>query len=176
MSLSSVTNTSSASTGHACSMPIPLPSLRTRGGLGDFEHLSAAASHCILCRAAPRFSPRRFSTLPSSPAWRISEHRCSQFAIQGDPELQTRARQRKLQCRKDAYAAMVLKVVTIPWPREPHISEDTARHVGRNSLLFVNCWKLVVWILLWRNKLGRNQVWHFPNFTASHLHVTPNVL
>ena len=72
----------------------------------------------------------------------------TEFAIQGDPELQTQARQRKLQCRKDAFAAMVLKVVTIPWPREPRISEDTARHVGRNSLLFVNCWKLVVWILL----------------------------
>ena len=185
VSLSSVTNTSSASTGHACRMSIPLPSSGTRWVLGDFEHLSAATSHCILCRAlyplpstvsSTRFSPRYFSRLPP-PQLDISGSTgvATEFAIQGDPELQTWAHQRNCTAGKTLWQ---------PWseghrcslPREPRISQDTARHAGRDSLLFVNCWKLVVWILLWRNKLGRNQAWHLPNFTASHLHVTPNVL
>ena len=99
VSLSSVTNTSSASTGHACRMSIPLPSSGTRWVLGDFEHLSAATSHCILCRAlyplpstvsSTRFSPRYFSRLPP-PQLDISGSTgvATEFAIQGDPELQT---------------------------------------------------------------------------------------
>ena len=170
-----MTDTSSASIGRACGMSIPLPSSGTRGVLGDFEHLSAATFHCILCRAVPRFSPRCFSRLPPSPAWHISEHRCSHRVCysrrprvtDSSTSMETAGQERRFgSCGREGHRRSL--------PGEPRISQDTARHTGRDSLLFVNCWKLVVWI--WRNKLGRNQAWHLPNFTTSHLHVTPNVL
>ena len=162
----------------------PPSQFRDEGVLGDFEHLSAATSHCILCHAlyplpstvsSTRFSPRCFSRLPP-PQLDISGSTgvATEFAIQGDPELQTPSKETALQERRSGSRGREGHRRSLP--REPHIFQDTARHVGRDSLPFVNCWKLVVWILLWRNKLGRNEAWHLPNFTASHLHVTPNVL
>jgi hypothetical protein len=50
---------------------------------------------------------------------------------------------RKLLCRKSNFTAMILKIITIPWSRKPLLSEDTASHVCRHSLTFVNNWKLV---------------------------------
>lgn len=70
VSLSSVTDTKAV---HPLDVPAgcpsPFPVQGRRGFFGDFEHLSATTFHCILCRAAPRFSPPRcFSRLPPSPA------------------------------------------------------------------------------------------------------------
>ena len=66
--------------------------------------------------------------------------------LQGDLELQTPSKETALQERRSGSRGREGHRRSLP--REPHISQDTARHVGRDSLPFVNCWKLVVWILL----------------------------